>query len=91
MFYVYVLYSDSHQVYYKGFTENVIKRLTEHNNNLSRYTAGKGPWKLIVVEQFDQKRSALLREKGLKRCKSDYFQWLKQQRQNLALLFEMTS
>ena len=91
MFYVYVLYSDSHQVYYKGFTENVIKRLTEHNDNLSRYTAGKGPWKLIVVEQFDQKRNALIREKGLKRCKSDYFLWLKRQPQNLAHLFELTA
>ena len=91
MFYVYVLYSESHQVYYKGFTENVTKRLTEHNNNLSRYTAGKCPWKLIVVEQFDQKRNALVREKGLKRCKSEYFEWLKFQPQNLAHQFHLTS
>jgi len=90
MFYTYVLYSESRQVYYKGFTENVTKRFNEHNNNLSRYTAGKGPWRLIIVEQFDQKRNALMREKGLKRCKSEYFEWLKLQPLNLAHQFQRT-
>ncbi|MFN9354261.1 MAG: GIY-YIG nuclease family protein, partial [Chitinophagales bacterium] len=31
MFYVYIIYSASGDVYYKGYTENIDKRLAEHN------------------------------------------------------------
>ncbi|MBK8875010.1 MAG: GIY-YIG nuclease family protein [Bacteroidetes bacterium] len=44
MFFVYIIYSSSYDVFYKGFTDNPEKRLWEHNNDLSRYTKGKGPW-----------------------------------------------
>ena len=83
MFYVYVLYSPSRGLYYKGFTEDVGKRLNQHNGNLSRYTSGKGPWELIIVEVYATKREALIREKSLKRCKSDYFEWLRSRPQNI--------
>jgi putative endonuclease len=56
----------------------------EHNNDLSRYTAGKGPWKLIVLLKHNTREDALRREKSLKRCKADYFHWLSQQPQNCA-------
>ena len=83
MYYVYVLYSASCEVYYKGYTENIEKRLDEHNSGLSRYTSGKGPWELIILESHATKREALIREKSLKSCKSDYFQWLRRQPQNM--------
>ncbi len=59
MFYVYVLYSESHQVYYKGFTENVTKRFNEHNNNLSRYTAGKKSNKSLQRKNLMKNRTKL--------------------------------
>jgi putative endonuclease len=82
MYYVYVLYSVSCRIYYKGYTENISKRLFEHNHDLSRFTAGKGPWELIILERYSTKREALAREKSLKRCKSEYFEWLRCQRRD---------
>ncbi|MCD4773019.1 MAG: GIY-YIG nuclease family protein [Bacteroidales bacterium] len=38
-YYVYIIKSDSIGIFYKGFTSNPEKRLFEHNNNKSRYTA----------------------------------------------------
>ena len=55
MYYVYVLHSASFQVYYKGYTENIHDRLAQHNAGLSRYTAGKGPWELIILECYSTK------------------------------------
>jgi putative endonuclease len=86
-YFVYVLYSENRKQFYKGFTENVERRLYEHNNDLGRYTAGKGPWQLIIVEKYDTKREALIREKALKKCKSEYFDWLKKQPSNIAFHF----
>jgi len=86
-YYVYVLYSEKHRIYYKGFTEDISKRLHEHNHDLGRFTAGKGPWQLIVVEEYPTKREALIREKAIKKCKAEYFEWLRKQPTNIAVNF----
>jgi putative endonuclease len=70
MYFVYILYSESQKLYYKGFSENVKSRVEEHNAGKSRYTCNKGPWKLIFVQSFPTKKEALQREKSLKK-------WLK--------------
>jgi putative endonuclease len=67
MFFVYILYSTSHDVFYKGFTENPAKRLWEHNNDLSTYTKGKGPWIVALLEEYKTKKVALIRESQIKR------------------------
>ncbi|HQS04829.1 MAG: hypothetical protein B7X86_03925 [Sphingobacteriales bacterium 17-39-43] len=66
-YYVYILKSLSDQSYYKGFTENPIIRLEQHNNAESKYTSSKIPWKLVYLECFEQKKDALIREKRLKK------------------------
>ncbi len=76
MYYVYVLYSEASEIYYKGFTENIKARMLEHNEGKSRFTKNKGPWQLIFVQRFSSKREALIREKSLKKCKPEYFRWL---------------
>ncbi len=83
MYFVYILYSESAKVYYKGFTENVNARLEEHNADKSRFTKNKGPWQLIFVQRFSTKREALIREKSLKKCKPEYFHWLSTQEINV--------
>ena len=85
MFYVYILKSLKDGTYYKGFTEDYKKRLEEHNSGLSRFTSGKLPWQLIYVEAHSTKKDALIREKKLKKCKSDYFEWLALQNSNMLL------
>ena len=67
MIYVYIIYSEKLNVYYKGVTENPERRLLEHNANKSRYTAEKGPWRIVYLKEFESKREALIEEKRLKR------------------------
>jgi putative endonuclease len=67
MYYVYILFSQRLNIFYKGITQNPQKRLFEHNNNLSRFTAGKGPWDLVYLEEVNSKKDALLREKSIKK------------------------
>ena len=65
--FVYMLYSPSHDVYYKGYTQNPGKRLVQHNTGESRYTKNKCPWKLEYLQVFEKKSEALKRERILKR------------------------
>ncbi|MDH4472967.1 MAG: GIY-YIG nuclease family protein [Fluviicola sp.] len=66
-YFVYIIYSQSGDCYYKGFSENPEKRLLQHNNKESRYTSKHCDWILIYLERFETKREALIREKGLKK------------------------
>ncbi len=55
--------------FYIGLTNDVPKRLTQHNDGVSKWTRGKGPWK-IVWENGDMTLSAARRlELELKRQK----------------------
>ena len=67
MHYVYIIYSESHNLYYKGETIDVSARVETHNKGFSEYTRNKGPWKLVFVEEHPDRNSALLREKQIKR------------------------
>ena len=62
-YYVYIIKSLKDQTYYKGFTENYIQRLAEHNAGLSQYTSHKILWQLFYVEEHQDKQSALVRQK----------------------------
>jgi putative endonuclease len=75
-YFVYIIKSENNSILYKGFTTDIEKRLYEHNNNISRYTSGKGPWKLVYLESFEEKRSALKGERQLKRSNKEYLNWL---------------
>jgi putative endonuclease len=66
-FYVYVIWSEFHEVYYKGYSEDPIKRLEEHNGGKSEYTSRLIPWKLVFVQGFDTKKEALIRERSIKK------------------------
>ena len=83
IYYVYILKSQIDGTYYKGITSDYINRLKQHNSGLSEYTSHKMPWKLIYIESHLTKKSALIRERKLKKCKSDYFEWLCLQNSNL--------
>jgi len=65
--YTYIIYSKSFDLYYKGETADIEKRLADHNADLSRFTAGKGPWKLVWAKTFSNRREALIEEKRLKK------------------------
>jgi len=84
-YYVYILKSQVDGTYYKGATLDYTKRLAEHNAGESEYTSRKTPWMLIYVEIHPDKKSALIRERKLKKCKSDYYEWLCLQPSNLLI------
>ena len=66
MYIVYVLHSISTGKYYTGQTNNLNRRLLEHESGLSRYSQGRGPWKLILTEEYGTRAEAMQREKFLK-------------------------
>ena len=47
MWYVYVLESQSDGSYYKGSTNDLPRRLKEHNNGEEKYTRHLVPWKIV--------------------------------------------
>lgn len=65
--FVYILRSDKDCDYYKGITENIERRLEEHNSGKSAFTSTKMPWQLVYLKEMPNKREALIEEKRLKR------------------------
>jgi len=81
--YVYVIESMLDNTFYKGYSSDYLKRLSEHNAGLSEYTCRKRPWKLKYVEIHDDKSAALKRELMFKRQNRKYFEWLFKQPTNI--------
>lgn len=67
MWHVYILRSIAHPVQrYIGMTDDVDRRLTEHNSCHSPHTSKFHPWKLDVVIGFSEKSKAIAFERYLK-------------------------
>jgi len=73
MFYVYILKSTINKDLYIGYSEDLKRRLMEHNSGNVRATKPNRPWMLIYYEAYRDKRDASKREKHLKmhRVKED--------------------
>ena len=66
MYYVYILQSEKDKSLYIGYTADLKKRFSEHNNGLSLATKYKRPYKLIFYEAFIDRIDAKHRETYLK-------------------------
>ncbi|MBI2673671.1 MAG: GIY-YIG nuclease family protein [Candidatus Zambryskibacteria bacterium] len=66
VYYIYVLKSCSVQKSYVGMTNNLDRRLAEHNSGKHFYTKRHKPWVMIYHEQYDNLTEARKREKQLK-------------------------
>jgi len=75
-YYVYILQSELDGTFYKGSSENPVKRLEQHNLGFTPSTRLKRPWKMVYIEELSAKSEMLIREKKLKRGNKDYFQKL---------------
>jgi putative endonuclease len=64
--YVYILESKKDGELYIGCTNDLKKRIKEHNNGLVFSTKLKKPYKVIHYETFLNKKDAFIREKWLK-------------------------
>ena len=69
MSYVYVFFDVIRKRLYIGFTENIKRRIKEHNQNKNWTTRRYQNKKLIFVEMFANKKDARRREKYLKSTK----------------------
>jgi len=64
---VYILASiSSPSKYYIGITQNLEKRLAEHNSGLSYYSKRHVPWRVETCVSFNDKNLAEVFEKYLK-------------------------
>ena len=69
---VYVIQSETGQSYI-GQTQNLEKRLQQHNLGKSGYTRRGKNWRLVYSEEFSTRKKALLREAELKTSKGRKF------------------
>ncbi|MCL4363698.1 GIY-YIG nuclease family protein [Patescibacteria group bacterium] len=69
MFFTYILKSILTGQYYIGCTNNLKRRLDEHNKGLSKYTRNKRPWVLKYKEEYSSLIKARRREKQIKSWK----------------------
>ena len=72
MFYVYVLKLSKTNQLYTGFTNDLRRRLKEHQSKSSPYTSHRGPVKLVYYEAYFSETDAKKREKVLKQFKGTY-------------------
>jgi putative endonuclease len=72
-YYVYILQSLTDGSYYIGYTKCIEKRLFQHNKASSGYSARKIPWIVVYSEVFEDKSTAILRERFLKKQKNRNF------------------
>ena len=66
MYYFYVLQFKKNKKLYKGFTENLKNRITEHRSGKSDFTSRNGEFKLIFYEAYINKKDAMEAERYFK-------------------------
>ena len=80
--FVYIIESGTTGKWYYGYTTDLAKRLTFHNQGNNISTRNRGPWKYIFTRKLNSKKEAMDFEKYLKasrnkeyikRAYSDYF------------------
>jgi len=65
-FWVYILYSQSSDSFYKGQTADIFDRLRRHNAGSENATSKGIPWMLVWCCQKPDRSSALILERKLK-------------------------
>jgi putative endonuclease len=75
MFYIYILYSESADRYYIGYTNNPDRRLIEHNTaEEDKFTSKFRPWRMLLFFKVSDSRGEAIKvERFIKRQKSRLF------------------
>ena len=83
MYYVYIPKSQKHRKIYIGVSDNLKRRLKEHNNGQSEFTSHGIPWKLAYYDAYLSEDDAKARENQLKNYGSAFGFLKKRIRQSL--------
>jgi len=70
VFFVYLPQSEKSGRYYVGCTEDVARRLAQHNAGMSKATRELRPWRLVHTEKYQTLAEARRREAQLKPWKN---------------------
>ncbi len=71
MFYVYILFSKTQEIYYIGSTSMTFEeRLRRHLSDHKGFTARAKDWEIVYQELFTDKFLAIMREQEIKKWKS---------------------
>ena len=73
MYQLYIVFSESINKYSIGYTNNLERRLKEHNRIKGKFTDRGIPWKLKYCETFETAREVKNRESFIKSRKSRTF------------------
>jgi putative endonuclease len=65
-FFVYILYSASHDIYYVGQTSDLAERIKRHNSGSEKFTSPCCPWVLKCSIEKKTRSEAVILEKKLK-------------------------
>ena len=79
---VYVL-KDRHDRIYIGQTQNLEKRLIDHNSGRTKSLHGRNPFQLVYTEEFKTRTKAVKKERALKSGQGRA--WLKDYMRNMGL------
>ena len=70
-YWVYIIESQATGRYYCGYSDNVERRLSQHNDTLYQLTRAtkirKGPWKVIWTQECANKSEAVILERKIKK------------------------
>ena len=69
-YHVYVLRNSKGQLYI-GSTDNLDKRIQQHQQGETRWTRNRGPWEVVLTESFPTRADAMRKEKELKRGRAN--------------------
>jgi len=67
MYSTYILFSESLGKYYTGHTEDVARRITEHNMGKTPYMKSGIPWTLVFTQTFISRSEAMILELKIKK------------------------
>ncbi len=80
---MYIIKSEKDFKLYIGLTNDLRRRMWEHNNGLSAATKHRRPFKLVYYEAYTSREDAADRERKLKRYKNSYSHLKNRIRQSL--------
>ena len=72
--FVYYLYSQKRNIFYIGKTNNLARRIKEHNNGNELFTKTGTPWKLIAYIELNNSVESSRMETKLKKTKNKKYQ-----------------